>query len=172
MPVTLRRAGPGDARELATLAECSFRDTFGARNTPANMDRHCAKAFGPRVQAGEIADPGLVTTLAESSGTLVGFSQLRLASTHVRAAGLRPAELNRIYVLSQWQGRGVAQALMRGAQDTARAAGCDLLWLGVWEHNPKAIAFYRKFGFEFAGEHPFMLGEESQRDLIMVSRIG
>ncbi len=61
---------------------------------------------------------------------------------------------------------------MQDALDTARAGGCDLLWLGVWEHNSKAIAFYRKFGFEIAGEHSFMPGEDSQRDLIMVSWIG
>jgi ribosomal protein S18 acetylase RimI-like enzyme len=82
-------------------------------------------------------------------------------------AAPRRAELHRIYVSSEWQGRGVAQSLMQNALDTAASAGSDLLWLGVWEHNRKAIAFYRKFGFEILGDQPFMLGEDRQRDLIM-----
>ena len=60
---------------------------------------------------------------------------------------------------------------MRDAFATAAAAGADCLWLGVWEHNPKAIAFYRKFGFEIVGEHTFMLGQERQRDLLMAAGI-
>ena len=84
----------------------------------------------------------------------------------------RPAELNRIYVVAELQGAGVAQALMQEAIANAAAAGADCLWLGVWEHNPKAMAFYRKFGFEVVGSHPFMLGHERQRDLIMSVRVG
>jgi ribosomal protein S18 acetylase RimI-like enzyme len=54
----------------------------------------------------------------------------------------------------------------------ATDSDCDYVWLGVWEHNPRAIAFYRKFGFEVVGEHAFMLGQELQRDLIMTARVG
>ncbi len=54
----------------------------------------------------------------------------------------------------------------RALADAARA-GCDRLWLGVWEHNPKAMAFYKKFGFEVVGTQAFMLGNERQRDLVM-----
>jgi diamine N-acetyltransferase len=167
----IRPAVAGNAPSLAVLAERTFREAFGARNSPDNMDRHCAKHFGAEIQSREIADPGLVTMVTEESGRLVGFSQLRLDKAHPSVAAQRPAELNRIYVLADWQGRGIAQELMRGALDTAARAGCDCLWLGVWEHNPRAIAFYRKLGFEVAGEHAFMLGDESQRDLIMTMRI-
>ena len=172
MPATLRRGGANDAQALAALAERTFRDVFGARSTPENMERHCARAFGPEVQARELADAGLVTMLAAESGRLVGFSQLYLSKPHACIAAARPAELHRIYVSSEWQGRGVAQSLMRNALDTAASGGSDLLWLGVWEHNPKAIAFYRKFGFEILGDQPFMLGQDRQRDLIMAVGIG
>ena len=171
MPSTLRRGGANDAQALAALAERTFRDAFGARNTPENMDQHCARAFGPQAQARELEDAGLVTMLAAESGRLVGFSQLYLSKPHACLAAARPAELNRIYVSSEWHGRGIAQSLMQNALDTAAAAGSDLLWLGVWEHNPKAIAFYRKFGFETLGDQPFMLGQELQRDLIMAVMI-
>ncbi len=169
---SLRLAMPGDAPSLAILAERTFRDAFGARNSPENMDLHCAKAFSPDLQLREILDRGLVTTLADEGGQLVGFSQLRLASPSPAVKARKPAELHRIYVVTEWQGRGVAQALMERAFADAERAGCDALWLGVWEHNPKAMAFYQKFGFGFVGTHAFMLGHERQRDLIMTVAIG
>ena len=56
---------------------------------------------------------------------------------------------------------------MAAVLSAAAQANCDHVWLGVWERNPKAIAFYRKFGFEVIGEHRFVLGRDPQRDLVM-----
>ena len=168
----LRLALPGDAPSLAVLAERTFRDTFGARNSPENMDLHCERNFGPEIQLREIGERGIVTTLADEAGRLVGFSQLRLPRPSPAVAAAVPVELNRIYVVAEWQGRGVARALMERALADARRAGCDRLWLGVWEHNPKAMAFYRKLGFEVVGTQAFMLGGERQRDLVMSVGLG
>jgi ribosomal protein S18 acetylase RimI-like enzyme len=163
----LRLALPGDAPSLAILAERTFREAFGARNSPENMDLHCAQCFGPDIQLREIGERGLVTTLADEAGRLVGFTQLRLMRPSPAVTARKPAELSRIYVTAEWQGRGVAHALMDRTLADATRGGCDRLWLGVWEHNPKAMAFYRKFGFEIVGTQAFMLGQERQRDLIM-----
>jgi diamine N-acetyltransferase len=168
----LRPALPADAASLALLAERTFRDTFGARNSPANMDLHCEKVFGPEIQQREIMDRGLVTTIAEADGRMIGYSQLRPLHAHPSVVAERPAELNRIYVEAEWQGRGVAGDLMQQALDSAARAGCDCLWLGVWEHNPKAMAFYRKFGLQVVGTHAFMLGQDRQSDVVMAVKIG
>ena len=166
MPV-LRLALPADANALAILAERTFRDAFGARNSPGNMDLYCARAFGPEIQLREIGERDLVTTLADEGRQLVGFSQLRIGKASPAVKAKRPAELNRIYVAAEWHGRGVGRALMDRALADAKRAACDRLWLGVWEHNPKAMAFYRELGFEIVGTQSFMLGEERQRDLVM-----
>ena len=163
----LRLALPGDAPSLAILAERAFRDAFGARNSPANIDLHCSRVFGPDIQLREIGERGLVTTLADEGGRLVGFSQLRIGQASPAVKAKRPAELNRIYVAADAHGRGIGRALMKQARADAGRAGCDRLWLGVWEHNPKALAFYRQLGFEIVGTQAFMLGEERQRDLVM-----
>ncbi len=168
----LRLALPGDALSLAMLAERTFRDAFGARNSPDNLDLYCAKCFGPDIQLREIGERGLVTTLADEAGCLAGFTQLRLARASPAVTARKPAELGRIYVTAEWHGRGVARALMDRALADAARGGCDVLWLGVWEHNPKAMAFYRKFGFEIVGTQSFMLGLERQRDLVMSVGVG
>lgn len=162
----IRVATAGDAAQLAALAERTFRDTFASSNTEANMRLHCARTYGPAIQAAEIADPGRTTVVADADGVLAGYGQLRWNGTPSLAAD-RPAEIQRIYVDRPWHGRGVAQALMARLLDAARAGGADRVWLGVWERNPRARAFYRKAGFAEVGDHAFVLGDETQRDLVL-----
>jgi len=168
----LRRAVTGDAPSLSVLAERTFRDAFGTRNSPENMDLHCARMFGSEIQQREIEDRGLITTIAEAEQRMIGFSQLMRSSAHASVVASRPAEIRRLYVVSEWHGRGVARLLMQDALDTATREGCDVLWLGVWEHNPKAMAFYKKFGLEIVGTNAFMLGQDRQRDLVMSVKLG
>jgi diamine N-acetyltransferase len=165
-PPALRPARPQDAAPLARLAERTFRETFAASNSAENMRVHCARNYGAALQAAEIADPGRTTIVADADGALVGYAQLRWNATPCVDAA-RPAEVQRIYVDRPWQGRGVARALMDAMLARARDEGADRVWLGVWEHNPRARAFYRKCGFVDVGDHVFLLGAETQRDLVM-----
>jgi diamine N-acetyltransferase len=168
--MTFRRGTASDAATLAEFAERTFRQSFANANSSENMELHCAASFGVDIQGRDLSDHQQVIQIAEESGELAGFMQLRLDRPTACIDAMLPAELHRIYVEREWQGRGVAQELMRSAAAAATRAGNDWLWLGVWEHNPKAIAFYTKYGFELVGEHPFMLGRDQQRDLIMAAR--
>jgi diamine N-acetyltransferase len=163
----LRPAHRGDARALAALAERTFRDTFAAANSTELMQRHCAGSYGEAIQAAEIADAQLRTLLAYRDGELAGFAQLRLAGPAPACVGTPAVEIQRLYVDQPWHGRGVAAVLMRALLALAAQAGAGRVWLGVWEHNPRAIAFYAKYGFHVVGEHDFDLGGDLQRDLVM-----
>ena len=163
----IRRARAGDAVALAALAERTFRATFAPDNTDANMNLHCARTYGPAIQAAEIADPRRDTFVADDGGTLVGYGQLRWGHAPACVVAARPAEIQRLYVDAPWHGRGVAQALMTAMLAQARDGGADRVWLGVWEQNPRARRFYAKAGFADAGDHAFRLGDEVQRDLVM-----
>mgnify|MGYP003395131454 CR=1 FL=1 len=167
----IRPATLSDATSLAALAERTFRETFAADNSGENIDLHCATRFSAEIQGQEISDPQMTTLLGEVAGELVGFAQLRLAHTAACIKADRPAELHRIYVLNAWHGRGVARELMHAVYAAAARAGCDCIWLGVWERNPRAIAFYHKCGFSVVGDHPFMLGRDRQRDLILTAQL-
>ena len=165
--IRIRRAGTADAPALATLAESTFRETFGQHNSEDDMRRHCATHFGATIQAAEIRDPAIVTLLAERGGEMAGFAQLHLHQPKDGVAAAHPSELHRIYVAAGHHGTGLARRLLDAALDAAREAGSDYLWLGVWERNPRAVAFYRKAGFEEIGEHVFVLGSDRQRDILM-----
>lgn len=164
-----RRAQARDAAALAALAEQTFRDAFSADNTRENMDLHCARSFGPAIQAREISDPQMVTILAEAAGQLVAFAQLRPLDGSPYVASGRASEIRRMYVARDWHGKGLAHELMRQVLEIVAQEGSDSVWLGVWEKNPRAMAFYRKFGFRAVGEHSFPLGRDLQRDIIMVT---
>lgn len=169
--VVIRPAKPSDAASLAALAERTFRETFAADNSAENINLHCAQRFSAEIQGREISDPQLTTVLAEVAGELAGFAQLRLAHAAACVKGAQPAELHRIYVANAWHGRGVANELMCAVYAAAARAGSDCIWLGVWERNPRAIAFYRKCGFSVVGDHVFMLGQDQQRDLILAAQL-
>ncbi len=97
----------------------------------------------------------------------LGFLQLRLGRREPGVPGGRPVELQRIYLLRAAQGSGRGAALMAEAVEMARAWGADVLWLGVWENNHKALAFYARHGFREVGEHLFQVGSQTDRDLIL-----
>ena len=136
------------------------------------MARYPAEAFSPNQQAFEIADPMSTVLVAEhhdASGDaeLVGYAHLVSGPAPEAVQGPQPLELKRLYVARAWHGRRVAQALMDAAIDAARARGAQILWLGVWEQNPRAVAFYAKYGFVRVGEQTFMLGADSQTDWLL-----
>jgi len=167
MPI-VRKSHPGDARQLARLAEQTFRDTFGAVNTAEHMDAHCRQNYSEATQSRELSDPDIVTVVSEEEGELVGFAQVRWSDAPACVRGSAPGEIQRLYVAKAWHGTGIAHDLMETCLDTLRKRGSDVVWLGVWEHNPRAISFYKKFGFTEVGEHVFALGGDPQRDIVMV----
>lgn len=166
---TIRRAVPDDAVPLADLAARTFRDTFGADNTPEDLAAHLAASYDPARQLAEITSPDVVTLLAECDG-LAAFAQLRRGNPPACVASTNTIELWRLYVAKGWHGRGIARHLMRAVLEEAKAAGANTVWLGVWEKNPRAIAFYRKFGFGDVGSQAFRLGSDVQTDRVMVRR--
>ncbi len=166
MGAVIRVGQPEDAAALAELAARIFQDTFAADNDPADMALFLAETYGVRQQGGELVDPAITTFLAEVDGVLAGYAQLRRSDVPTCVTGDTPIELWRLYVSQAWHGRGVARDLMAAVEQTARRLGARTLWLGVWEHNARAQAFYHKYGFTDVGAHDFLLGTDRQVDRI------
>jgi GNAT superfamily N-acetyltransferase len=165
--VVLRRATSDDAATLAALGARLFRQAFGADNDPEDMRLFLERTFAPSTQLAELADAGRVAWIAEIAGEPVGYATLRRGSHSPCVSARSPAEVQRIYADLPWHGRGVGAALMQACIEEARASGCDAVWLGVWERNPRGIAFYEKWGFRRVGEQRFLVGTDSQRDHVM-----
>jgi diamine N-acetyltransferase len=168
MMQSIRYANPSDAKRLAALAEETFRDTFASMNTVGDMEMHCRTSYGEAMQAAEISDPRMVTLVYEDEGDMIAFAQLRWAEAPSCVSAGTPGEIQRLYVAKAWHGKGIAQDLMSACIQEMEKRGSDVVWLGVWERNPRAIAFYKKYGFAEVGDHVFPLGRDPQRDIVMV----
>ncbi len=163
----IRKAKPNDASALAVLAERTFRETFEADNSSQDMDQHCTQAYGLEIQTLEILDPHIDTFVCEFELELIAYVQLSWLPAPSYVTAQRPAEIRRFYVDSPWHGQGIAGALINHVLEHVESQNADQIWLGVWEHNPKARRFYQKMGFLEVGEHVFQLGSDPQRDLIL-----
>jgi diamine N-acetyltransferase len=167
----IRRADVNDAALLAELGARTFNDTFAADNNAEDMAAYLSASFSPSKQTEELLDAQSIYLIAEIGGHPVGYAQLYAGAAPECVKGDEPVELVRFYVLQEWHGRGVGAPLMRACIEEARAAGRRTLWLGVWEHNGRAQAFYRKWDFETVGEHIFQLGSDPQTDVLMAREI-
>ena len=167
----IRHGVASDAFLLAALARDTFFDTFAATNDAGDMAIHLERAYGVAQQAAELAEPLIVTLLVEVDGQAIGYAQVREGEVPRCVAGARAIELWRFYLLRQWHGQGIAQALMDRVRVEAAARGAATLWLGVWDQNPRAQAFYRKCGFVDVGDHVFLFGTDPQRDLVMEAKL-
>jgi GNAT superfamily N-acetyltransferase len=168
---TIRNAVAADAATVAELAARTFADWFGADNRPEDMQAHLARYYGEAQQRSEIEDPGGITLLVENDGRAIAYAQVRRGLAPACVTGEAPIEIARFYVDRPFHGQGIARALMQKAIDAARSLGGATLWLGVWERNPRAIAFYEKCGFRDCGSHPFLVGSDLQTDRVMVQSI-
>ena len=164
----IRAAASADNFLLAEVGAETFFDTFAVDNTPENMAAYLAASFSPEKQAEELADPATKFLLIELKNQRVGFARLKFGQAPAEVLSLRPMEIVRIYVRKNWIGFGAGGRLIQACLDEAAHAGCDKVWLDVWEYNDRAIAFYRKWGFEKVGIQAFKLGDELQNDLVMV----
>ena len=165
--VTIRRGTVEDAVLLSELGARTFAETFAADNTPEDLDAYIATSFNVGRLTAELEDPASTFLIAEVEGRAAGYAKLHDGEPEKSIEGANPVELVRLYVSREWLGRGIGEELMHACVEEARQAGHETLWLGVWERNARAQAFYRKWNFRAVGEHIFQLGSDLQRDIVM-----
>ena len=165
--ITIRNAVLSDAANLTELGVTTFVAAFGAGNTKEDMDKYLADAMSLEKIQSELADPSNIFYLAFLDDKLVGYCKVRATETPPELAGTEPIEIERIYVLQEYHGSKIGAALMDQCIAHARKHNHRAIWLGVWEHNTKAVNFYKRWGFEFFGSHGFLLGYDQQTDMLM-----
>ena len=163
----IRNGTTEDAKMLSELGAKAFYDTFAKDNTPENISLYVKKSFSTQVQFNELSDANIIFLIAELENKPVGYAKLKLDSKIESIKGTNTMELERIYALHEYLGKGIGKELMLAAINEAKQKDCNSIWLGVWEKNPRAINFYKKWGFREVGTHIFTLGDDPQRDFIM-----
>ncbi len=166
--ITIRRAVPRDAEILAEFASRTYAETFGEFTDPRDLEEFLSSQYGTRQQRVEITSSEIRTLIVENEDQMIGYAQVRRGPVPECVSGEFPLELWRFYIDRPWQGKGAAQDLMKAAKASAIELGGRTLWLGVWEDNSRAIAFYARHGFRIAGTKDFWVGKDRQRDQVMI----
>ncbi len=167
----IRSCGPADAPALALVGAATFLETFANVLDGADVVAHCQTRHSARFYA-DWLESGASAWLAEThGGAPIGYAVLAEPDLPLPDLGPGDIELKRIYTLSRFHGAGLGGAFMAAALDAAIEAGRDRLLLGVYAGNERAIAFYRKQGFERIGERRFKVGAHSYDDVILARRV-
>jgi len=169
--VAIRLAGSADAELLADMSRRTFYDSFAAQNTQKDIDHFMRVQFAKKDLMREVDVPGNIFLLAYLGDQPAGYAFLCEKTPPPGLENVRTIEIGRLYAEQFAIGRGVGQALMQRCLEIAIKKGKEWVWLGVWEHNPRAIRFYGKWGFEKFGEHIFTVGFDPQTDWYMRRRL-
>ena len=167
--IDIRQATPHDVKLLTDLSYTTFRDAFAhhPKNAPDDLAHYMRQAFNAEQIEAELAETTSIFFIASIDDKAAGYAKLIAESIEQGITAKRPIELSRLYSHQEYLGKGVGQNLMDACFEYAKTHDHDVMWLGVWEYNPRAQAFYTKNGFREIGKHTFQLGSDPQTDLLM-----
>ena len=160
-----------DIKKLQTMAKQTFTETFGSQNTAEDLAKFLNEEYDFNKLKSEVADPESFYYFCYFNDELAGYLKLNIGSAQTESDYPEALEIQRIYVLQKYQGQKIGLSMMQHAIAVAKKIKKSQVWLGVWEKNLKAQAFYRKSGFEKVGSHDFILGDDIQTDYILVKEL-
>jgi ribosomal protein S18 acetylase RimI-like enzyme len=165
MSLKIERVGREDLNDLVKISRETFYDTFSGQNKKEDIDLFLESSLNPEKLREEMSEPDNHFFFAKEADLIVGYLKLSTAvSDEIDGEVL---EIARIYVVKEKLGSGVGKALLEFAISFAKQLNKKTVYLGVWEHNKKAINFYERFCFTKFGEHVFMVGRDPQTDWLL-----
>ena len=165
--IKIEKAQISDLKPLLNVAIQTFIATFSEHNSKENMQNYVEENFSEQKLKTELANPNSQFFVAKFSDEIIGYLKINTANAQTEIKENNALEIERIYVLQEFLGKKVGQKLFEKAIEIAKELKVDFVWLGVWEKNERAIAFYKKNGFVVFDSHVFVLGNESQKDIMM-----
>lgn len=160
-----------DLKLLQEIGKQTFVETFSESNGVENMLKYLETEFSTQKLKAELSNKDSKFYFAELNGKNIGYLKINFNLAQTEIKDKNALEIERIYVLNAFHGKGVGKELFNKAIENAKNNNLHSIWLGVWEHNSKAITFYKKNGFTIFDKHIFKLGEDEQTDFLMKKKI-
>jgi ribosomal protein S18 acetylase RimI-like enzyme len=168
---TLKRVYVADVTILQQISIDTFRETFAATNDASDLQQYLDTSYSLTKLTAEILNPESSFYLLYAADVPVGYLKVNFGAAQTEKYDENTVELERIYLLAAYHGIGAGQFMLDSAIQFAKEARAHFIWLGVWEHNQKAIRFYEKNDFVITGSHVFQLGTDMQTDLLMKRQV-
>ncbi len=165
--ITLTKATPTELQTLIEIGKKTFFETYAQRNSEADMTAYLKDNFNAETITAQLENPNSEFYIAWNDQQPIGYLKVNESTAQTDLKEENSLEIERIYVLSSYHGKGIGQRLYEKAIEIAGQKNKTSIWLGVWEQNPKAIRFYEKNGFVSFAQHLFIVGSEEQTDHLM-----
>jgi len=163
----IRQVGLEYLDEIRNITEKTFIETFGKENTEEDIESYIKENVSREKVRQELMNPASLFYIVERNDRIVAYMKLNLEGAQTEEGYSNSLEIQRIYVLNDFKRKRIGRRLMDKAIEEAGSRQVDFVWLGVWENNTKAIAFYEKHGFTIFDKHVFKLGDDEQTDYLM-----
>lgn len=167
MELKLQKCIINDLKELVDLSRETFINAFEKDNDPADFDTYIDNAFSLDKLRSELENENTCFYFVLSDDKVIGYLKINKGSAQSDIKDAQSLELERIYVIQKFQGKGIGQWLLHQVLQIARKEALNYVWLGVWEKNQAATRFYQRHGFQKFGTHPYYIGEDKQTDCLM-----
>ncbi|WP_423408962.1 GNAT family N-acetyltransferase [Heyndrickxia sp. MSNUG] len=171
MTIYINKCTLEDSCKLQEISYETFNETFKEQNTPENMNAYLEKAFNLKQLEKEISNISSQFYFVSFNDEVAGYLKVNTGDAQSEKMGDESLEIERVYIRSKFQKHGLGKYLINKAIEIAVNENKRTIWLGVWEKNENAIAFYKNMGFVQTGAHSFYMGDEEQTDLIMTKTL-
>ena len=164
---SIKKVNKTEVEQLQSLSRQTFAETFSDSNSKENMNKYLTENLSIEKLSEELNNENSHFFFIKDGERNIGYLKLNMGPSQTEMKDETALEIERIYVIQEYQGKKVGQQLYEKAIQVAKEKKAQYVWLGVWEENHKAIQFYNKNGFEVFDKHVFVLGDEKQTDLMM-----
>lgn len=171
MTITIKKCILEDSLDLQAISMETFTDTFKDQNSPEHLNAYLERAYNVNQLEQELANQSSQFFFVYFNQEVAGYMKINTGDAQSEAMGNDSLEVERIYVKKKFQKHGLGKHLMNKAMEIALQEKKKKIWLGVWEDNENAIAFYQKKGFVQTDSHSFFMGDDEQVDLIMTKTL-
>lgn len=171
MTITIKKCTLEDLRKLQEISYETFDETFKDQNSPENMNAYLERAFNLKQLEQELSHISSQFFFVYVDHEVAGYLKVNINDAQSEEMGDESLEIERIYIKNNFQKHGLGKYLLNQAIEIALECNKKHIWLGVWERNENAIAFYKKMGFVQTGAHSFYMGDEEQIDFIMTKTL-
>lgn len=158
--ITIVRATKDDFTLLTQIGVPSFLTAHGHSATKEVVDAFMQQYYSEEAFQRELEIESNIYHVIFQDDMPVGYAKILLNATHPDIAKPNVTKLERLYLLKEYFGLGLAQHLVRFTIDYAKKFGQEGMWLHVWIENKRAVAFYKKMGFKVIGAYDFKLTDD------------
>lgn len=171
MTINIKKCTHEDLRELQEVSYETFNETFKDQNSPENINAYLERAFNLPQLEKELDNSSSEFYFVYFNNDIAGYLKVNINDAQSEEMSDESLEIERIYIKNKFQKHGLGKYLLNKSMEIAMERNKKKIWLGVWEKNENAIAFYKKMGFVQTGAHSFNMGDEEQIDFIMTKSI-